>query len=186
MTVVRRVLPHEYFKYRQHLLSLDRESRYLRFGYQATDESIAAFCKAVEQNLHKHTLFCVEDANLDFIAVGHISTADSMELAFSVRKDAQGQGIGSALMRRCIQWCRANQVLKGTMVCLTKNAAIKRLCKKHGIKTTTAHGETVASIELDHAQLDTYISESTASNIDILDWAVKRIQFFFPFKQIQT
>lgn len=185
MIIVRRVLPHEYFKYRKHLLSLDADSRYLRFGYQATDESIAEFCNNVQQNMHAHVLFCVEDVDLNFIAVGHVSTADGMELAFSVLKEAQGKGIGSALMKRCIQWCRANHVLKGTMVCLTKNAAVKRLCKKHGIKTSTAYGETVAAIELDHAQLDTYVGESTASSLDVIDWIVKRIQFLLPFKQHQ-
>lgn len=174
-TTVRRVLPHEYSKYKTHLKSLDPESRILRFGYPATDEIIDRLCEGIEADKDHHILFCVEDSHLDFVGIGHIALDhDGMELAFSVLKDHQGQGIGNSLMHRCIQWCRTHGILKGCMVCLSTNAKIKHLCSKYGIKMVNDHGETLANIELDRPTPGTYIEEVADVNLAVLDWVGKR------------
>jgi len=95
-------------------------------------------------------------------------------LAFSVLDQYQGQGMGSILMRRCIQWCRTHNILKGYMVCLSHNAAIRRLCTKHGIQFHSSHGETEASIKLSSPNFGTYLKEVTDSNLGLLDYVNKR------------
>ena len=175
LPTVRRVLPHEYSKYRQHLKNLDPESRVLRFGYPATDTVIDMLCDKIEQDLDHHILFAVEDNHLNFIGIGHIALDDNgMELAFSVLKDYQGRGLGNSLMHRCIQWCRTHGILKGCMVCLSTNAKIKHLCSKYGIKMVNDRGETLANIELDLPTPGTYIEEATDTNLAVLDWVGKR------------
>mgnify|MGYP003344235118 CR=1 FL=1 len=116
MHLVRRVLPYEYFKYRRHLKSLDQENRFLRFGFAANDYAIDHLCDEFEKNPKDHVLFCVEDSNLEFIGVGHIALQDGMELAFSVLKSHQKQGIGDALIKRVVQYCRTRGLLEGKMV----------------------------------------------------------------------
>ena len=172
---VRRVLPHEYSKYRAHLKALDTQSRTLRFANPVSDLVIDQLCDRFEKDADKHILFAIENNQLEFIAVGHIALYEEMELAFSVLKEYQGSGLGSALMKRCIQWCRANNILKGCMVCLTSNAVIKYLCAKHGIKTTTEDGESLAEIELDHPSIVTYVAEAADTNLGTLDYVGKRI-----------
>jgi GNAT superfamily N-acetyltransferase len=172
---VRRVLEHEYSKYRKHLKALDSESKHLRFGYVVQDEMLDTLCDQWEAD-HKHNiLFCIEDDALDFIAVGHIALQNDMELAFSVLKEYQGQGLGSLLMKRVIQWCRTHDHLKGCMVCLSSNAAIKHLCLKHGIHIHSEHGETMADIELDSPSITTFITEATDSNLAVMDYLGKRM-----------
>ena len=175
LQTVRRVLPHEYSKYRQHLKTLDPESRTLRFANPVSDLVIDQLCDRFEKDANKHILFAVENSQLEFIAIGHIALYEEMELAFSVLKEYQGAGLGSALMKRCIQWCRANNILKGCMVCLASNKVIKYLCAKHGIKTSTEDGESLAKIELDHPNIVTYVSEATDTNLGALDYVGKRI-----------
>jgi GNAT superfamily N-acetyltransferase len=174
MTAVRRVLPSEYHKYRLHLKSLDEHSKYLRFGYAVKDEMIDKLCDSIEQDKDHHILFCVEGDDLEFIAVGHIALDNEMELAFSVLKDYQGQGLGNLLMRRCIQWCRIHGILKGAMVCLSSNGAIRHLCAKYGMKMTTEYGETLTNFEFDNAGIDTFVHEATDSNLAVIDWVAKR------------
>jgi GNAT superfamily N-acetyltransferase len=174
-TTVRRVLPHEYAKYRTHLKSLDAESKVLRFGYSIHDDIIDALCDKFEASPRKNILFCIENDKLEFIAVGHISLENEMELAFSVLREYQGQGMGSALMKRVIQWCRIFGKHKGCMVCLSTNSAIKHLCLKHGIRISSEHGETLADIELDTPDITTYISEATDTNLAVADYLGKRI-----------
>lgn len=172
--VVRQVLPTEYHKYCEHLKKLDQDSKILRFGHSINDIVIDQICKGIEQDWQNHVLFCVEDASLDFVAVGHIALGERMELAFSTLKPYQGQGMGSLMMQRCIQYCRAHGILKGYMMCLSRNMIIRHLCTKHGIKMHSEHGETIAEIELNRAGFDTYFNESVDAGLAALDYWSKR------------
>lgn len=185
-STVRRVLPHEYAKYCQHLQSLDTDSKILRFGYQVKDEIIDQLCQQIELDQDHHILFCIENTDLEFIAVGHIALSDNMELAFSVLKEYQNQGLGSALMKRCIQWCRTHNILQGEMVCLTSNRAIRHLCSKHGITMSNDNGETMATIHLAPADAGTYIGEVVDQNLAVVDWLAKRTMpaLFKPVRQL--
>ena len=182
-STVRRVLDHEYPKYCTHLKALDDASKYLRFGYHIQDEMIDKLCDQFEADPKKNILFAIEDNNLNFIAVGHIALQGEMELAFSVLKDYQGQGMGSLLMKRVIQWCRIFGKHKGCMVCLSTNAAIRHLCTKHGIHIHSEQGETMADIELDNPSITTYLAEATDSNLAVVDYLGKR--FARPFAMLK-
>lgn len=179
MHTVRKVLPHEYRKYRTHLKALDADSKYLRFGSLVTDEVIDNLCNSIEEDQDHHILFCVEGDDLEFLAIGHIALATEMELAFSVLKPHQGHGIGNALMRRCIQWCRTHGILHGTMICLSTNEAIRHLCKKNGMKMRRDHGEILSEFDFDYAGIDTFIAEATDQNLAVLDWVTKRANKLF-------
>lgn len=174
-STVRRVLPQEYSKYRTHLKSLDAGSKHLRFGCTMSNEVIDQLCDQFEANTDKNILFCIENEGLEFVAVGHIALQDGMELAFSVLPDYQGHGLGNLLFRRVIQWCRTHNMLKGCMVCLSHNTVIRHLCVKYGIRMKTSHGETLADIELDSPNLDTFVSEATDSNLAVIDYLGKRL-----------
>ena len=179
MPTVRRLLVVEYPKYRTHLKALDEDSKLLRFGYHVTDEVIDQLCDEVERDSLRHILFCIENDKLEIVAVGHVATRGGMELAFSVFKEYQGQGMGNLLMKRCIQYCRTHGILKGCMVCLANNAVIKHLCIKNNIKIHTECGETLADIELDHPDFKTYVEEATDSNLAVMDYMTKR---FSPYR----
>jgi len=174
LTTVRRVLPHEYGKYRKHLKALDLDSKVLRFANPLSDDVIDKLCDGFEAHPDKHILFAIEDSNLEFVAVGHIALDGEMELAFSVLKEYQGQGMGTKLMKRCIQYCRTYGILKGCMVCLTTNSVIKHLCAKYGITMENDHGETLADIVLPSATPTTYIEEVADSNLAVMDYWSKR------------
>ena len=174
MYIVRKVLPVEYQKYRTHLKALDDASRILRFGAPVTDDIIDRFCDKIEKEYHHHVIFAIENADLEFVAVGHIAMFKDMEMAFSVIDSYQGQGMGEALMKRVIQHCRTIGRLKGFMVCLPHNQAIKHLCQKHGIKVHTEYGETTADVELPAANVVTYLDEAGSRNLGIYDFLSKR------------
>jgi GNAT superfamily N-acetyltransferase len=174
MYIVRKVLAAEYGKYRKHLKSLDEASRMLRFGAPITDEVIDQLCDKIELDTRHHVLFAIENANLEFVAVGHVAMFKDIEMAFSVLTQYQGQGMGEALMKRVIQHCRTKGRLKGYMVCLPHNQAIKHLCQKHGIKIHTEYGEITADVELPAADAATYFNEAGSQNLGVLDFMSKR------------
>lgn len=177
---VRRVLSQEYHKYRRHLKDLDPHSKYMRFGGHVSDQLIDSICDKLEAAMDNHVLFCVEGDALEFLGVGHIAVdGDEVELAFSVLPSCQGQGIGNALMRRCVQWCRTHGKLRGHVMCLSTNTAVRHLCSKHGMKLRTDGSETLSDFEFEMADVTTWISETADTNLAIFDWIQKRTNKMF-------
>jgi GNAT superfamily N-acetyltransferase len=168
MHLVYRLTPLEYHRYRTHLLSLDQDSRYKRFGFHISDDVINKLCDGFESNIQQHKIFVIEDENLNVVGAGHISLGDETELAFSVLKEHQGQGMGSSLMKRCIEWCQNRNIQGGCMVCLTSNEAIKQLAKKHGILINQG-GETLADITIPKSNPFSIYNEILDSNMAKLD-----------------
>lgn len=167
--LVYRLTPIEYSRYRKHLLALDNHSRYLRFGYQIRDAVIDILCSKFEDNPREHKLFVIENEDLEVVAAGHISLeGGELELAFSVLKQYQGQGMGSSLMARCVEWCQNRGIKAGCMVCLTTNIAIKKLAAKHGILVNQS-GETLADIKIPSATTASVIHEVIDSNLSQFD-----------------
>lgn len=168
MHLVYRLQPFEYNRYRKHLLALDAESRYTRFGYPITDELINQLCDKFEANPEYHKIFAIENDALDVIAAGHISLDGETELAFSVLKEYRKQGMGSALMSRCIEWCQNRNIKGGCMVCLSTNTAIKKLASKHGVLINDGP-ETFANITIPDPTPSSVMHEVVDSNLARFD-----------------
>jgi GNAT superfamily N-acetyltransferase len=159
----------DYYRYNQHLKNLDADSRYMRFGYPIRDETIDVVCDRIYRNPSKHKIFVIENENLEVIASGHISLEeDPVELAFSVLAEYQGQGMGSALMKRCIEWCQNRKIETGCMVCLQQNTAIKRLAAKYGVLITES-GEAQAEIKIPDVNAVSVFNEIADDNISLID-----------------
>ena len=166
---VYRLQPHEYHRYRKHLLALDEKSRYTRFGFHISNEIIEQLCDTFESNSKEHKIFVIENEDLQVVAAGHISLASGeTELAFSVLKSHRKQGMGSSLMARCIEWCQNRSIKGGCMVCLSTNTAIKKLASKHGILINDG-GETLADIKIPEPTATSVMHEVVESNLARLD-----------------
>jgi GNAT superfamily N-acetyltransferase len=169
MYSVYRLRADEYSRYRKHLLALDSDSRYTRFGNIIKDEVIEQLCDRFEANPRDHKIFVIENEHLEVVAAGHIALEDNTtELAFSVLKEYRKQGMGDALMKRTIEWCQNRNIKGGCMVCLSTNAAIKALAKKHGVLINQG-GETMANIVIPEATATSVMHEVVESNMARLD-----------------
>ena len=167
--LVYRLTPPDFDRYRTHLLALDKHSRYLRFGHHIQDEMIITLCDRFKANPKEHKLFVIENEDLEVIAAGHISLeGGELELAFSVLKEYQGQGMGSSLMSRTVEWCQNRGIKGGCMVCLSTNVAIKKLAAKHGILINNS-GETLADIRIPDATSASVLHEVVGSNLSKFD-----------------
>ena len=163
--LVYRLQSEEYHRYRSHLLALDEESRYTRFGIMIKDETINQLCERFESNPRDHKIFVIEDEQLRVVAAGHIALEGGQtELAFSVLQEYRQQGMGSSLMKRVIEWCQNRNIKGGCMVCLSTNTAIKKLASKHGVLVNSG-GETLANIAIPQATVSSMFQEVFDSNL---------------------
>jgi RimJ/RimL family protein N-acetyltransferase len=174
MLPIRKIPKSELNKYKDHLINLSDESKTLRFAYPARDASIEKFIETVDKNFDKHHIFAIEDNDLKFVGIAHVSLQDGeMELAFSVSDSHQGQGLGSELIKFSIDWCRNRGISKGYMVCLSTNSKMKKLASKCGMKLQNEYGETTANIELPGPTPLTYSKEFFVSNLAAFDHIAK-------------
>ena len=161
---------HEFHRYRTHLLSLDDESRYMRFGFPIRNETINELCSKWELNSDKHKIFAIENDNLEVVGVAHVSLEDEIpELAFSVFKECQGQGMGDALMKRAIEYCQNKGIKQGCMVCLGSNDKVKGLARKNGVLVKTEDGDSHGEVTIPDPTPMSYWKEYFEDNIGKMD-----------------
>lgn len=136
--------------YSKHLKSLTDEDKLSRFGYKVTDYNIDQLILSMCYHPKDHELWYVK---IDDVRVGwgHMSKNkdDSWELAVSVNKDYQRQGIGDALIKEMIVWAKFHHIPEVYMHCIEDNRVIQHLAKKHELKTRErGGGERTAAIEV--------------------------------------
>ncbi len=131
--------------YSRHLKNLTPEDRYTRFCHHIKDEQIDQFILSILYNQHNHHLFTATvDSNT--VAFGHLAReGNDWELAVSVDKNYQGQGIGNKLMSFVIPWAQIHGVHNVFMHCITHNQKIQHLARKHGLRTVDRDGAEVTS-----------------------------------------
>ena len=184
MHTIYKLSPAEFYKYKTHLLCLDEESKYMRFGFHATHAAISNIYARWKENPDKHIIFAIENEDLEIVAVGHISLEDQpVELAFSVSPEYQGQGMGSALMARAVEYCQNRGISAGCMVCLTSNDRIKKLAKKLGLLVSEGT-EVMANIKIPDPSPASIMHEAmdnNIANIDHLGKAQRKFAKMFTF-----
>lgn len=175
----------EFHRYKLHLLSLDEESRYMRFGYHIRTEQVIDLVNKWRENSDKHIIFAIENSDLEVVGIAHISLEDSpAELAFSVLKEYQGRGMGDALMKRAIEYCQNHGIKHGCMVCLGSNDKIKGLARKNGILVKTEYGDASAEVSIpDPSALSIWheVVNDQLSKIDHLGKAQRKFAQMFRF-----
>ena len=144
---IRKLWIGEIDKYRDHLLRLDPESRRNRFGGAVSDEFIESFVKmtvGLDAVIHG---FFVDGA---MRGAGELRTLDSpreAEAAFSIEKDWQSHGVGSALLERTLLAARNRGIKLLHMTCLAHNKRMQQLARKFDAELTFDFGSVVGEVE---------------------------------------
>ena len=136
-------------EYAEHLKNLTDEDRYTRFGYAASAESIDQMILSMIYNQADHHIFTYR-IDSKIVGFGHLAREGTdWELAVSVEREYQGQGIANTLMDYIIAWGKTHGVEVLDMHCITENQKIQHLARKHGLKAWDRAGhELTACVKL--------------------------------------
>lgn len=111
--------------------SLDTESRYMYFGFHASDEVIDLTWKKFDSQEHK---FFVIELACNIIGVCQVAHQEThAELSVAVAKKYRKHGIAHALVERAVTWCRTHGIQDLMMYCLPDNNVIPKILKKHNL-----------------------------------------------------
>lgn len=152
---IRQLRPSDLAAFREHLLRLDAESRRDRFNGVTDDvfiTSYAARCFSEGATVIGY----VENGEVHGAAELHERPdldPPTAEIAFSVEKNLQHKGIGSALFQRLIGHALAMGYEKLRVTTHPQNEAMKALARKFDAKLWFEDGETVGMIDLTGVKL---------------------------------
>lgn len=136
--------------YARHLKNLSQEDRYSRFGYQASDYNIDQLILGMCYHPKDHELWFARNDE-QRVGWGHMAKNQdgTWELAVSVDREFQRQGVADMLMSEMLAWAKFHSIPEVYMHCIENNKVIQHLATKHELKTKErGDGERTAAIEV--------------------------------------
>lgn len=162
----------------KHLLALNANDRYLRFGYSAGDEQIVRY--VAQLNFERDDILGIYNRRLQLIATAHLAyTAASdqsrcAEFAVSVLPHWRGRGFGARLFERAAIHARNEGVHALFIHALSENMAMLRIARSAGAVVHREGPESEAFLELPPANFDSRLSEVAQTQFAEFDYQIKK------------
>ncbi|HEY1090660.1 MAG TPA: GNAT family N-acetyltransferase [Burkholderiaceae bacterium] len=165
----------------QHLLALDAQDRYLRFGHAATDEQIKAYVGAID--FAQDEVLGIFNRRLVLVAVAHLAYSPKPQLpgrpamaefGVSVAKKGRGRGFGARLFERAALHARNRGIDTLFIHALTENAPMLRIALKAGAKVEREGSETEAWLRLPPDSFVSHVGEALERQLAEVDFELKR------------
>jgi GNAT superfamily N-acetyltransferase len=174
---IRSIGPAQRERIAAHLLALEPQDRYLRFGYAANDEQIHRYVNQL--NFDRDELFGIFNRKLELIAMAHLAfSADPKciscaEFGVSVAKSARGRGYGSRLFERAVMHARNEGVSLLFVHALSENTAMLKIARNAGAVIERDGSESEAHLRLPPADFDSRVTELLNEHVALGDYHLK-------------
>ena len=161
----------------KHLLSLNEQDRYLRFGYAAQDAQIEKYVSQLD--FERDEIFGIYNRRLQLIAVAHLAMSLSAEhsrcaeFGVSVLASVRGRGLGARLFERAALSASNAGVELMFIHALSENAAMLSIARKAGAQVERDGAESEAYLKLPSASFDTHMAELIGERVAQFDYQVK-------------
>lgn len=161
--VIRRLSVFDHDAFTQHLLRLDGESRYLRFGMVASDAFLLEYAKGCSRWDVVIYGYFVDDILRGAAEMRPLSGVhgNEAEVAFSVETDCRGNGIGARLFEKIIRAARNRNYSRLYMSCLATNRPMQALARKFAAEITFDRGGTVGIIQPAHRTAESMAEQAS-------------------------
>jgi GNAT superfamily N-acetyltransferase len=163
-----------------HLVELDERSRYLRFGYAASDAQIRRYVDTLE--FEHDEVFGIFNRRLELIALAHLAHRDgdasrgraaASEFGVSVLPKGRRRGFGRRLFEHAMLHARNRHV--GTMFihALSENTAMLRLARSAGATIERDGSESEAWLKLPPDSIASHLDEMLGDRAAEFDYRLK-------------
>jgi RimJ/RimL family protein N-acetyltransferase len=162
----------------RHLLDLDAQDRYLRFGYAANDEQVRRYVESLD--FERDEVFGIFNRKLELIAIAHLAfisdpaATPGAEFGVSVARKARSRGYGARLFDRAVMHARNEGVELMFIHALSENTAMIKIARNAGATLERDGSETEAYLRLPPATLDSRVTEMLEEQIAETDYSLKK------------
>lgn len=174
---IRSIGPDQLERIGAHLLALEPQDRYLRFGYAASDQQIQRYVNQL--NFDRDELFGIFNRKLELIAMAHLAfSADPTciscaEFGVSVAKSARGRGYGTRLFERAVMHARNEGVSLLFVHALSENIAMLKIARSAGAVIEREGSDSEAHLRLPPADFDSRVTELVNEHMALGDYHLK-------------
>lgn len=174
---IRALSPRHKPRIQPHLLSLDAQDRYLRFGYPATDEQIERYVLGL--NFDRDEIFGVFNRRLELVAMAHLAYsvdpqwATCAEFGVSVNSRQRGKGLGAKLFQHAVMHARNQGVSMLFIHALSENVAMLKIARHAGARVERDGSESEAYLTVPQATLDSQVSGLFQDQMAEIDYQLK-------------
>ena len=147
--LIRKLWAGETDAYREHLLRLDKDSRYRRFSGAVADETIARHAATAHGlNVVVHGFFVegVLRGAAELRLEGPLFSRQA-EAAFSIEEPWQSNGVGTGLLERTLLSARNRGITHLKMQCLANNHRMQQLARKFEAGLSFDFGSVVGEVD---------------------------------------
>jgi GNAT superfamily N-acetyltransferase len=160
-----------------HLLDLDAQDRYLRFGYAANDEQIRSYVDKLD--FERDVVFGIYNWRLKLVAMAHLAHSVDRsydacaEFGVSVLRSARGHGYGGKLFARAMLHARNTGVQLMFIHALSENKIMLGIARKAGATVEYDGSEAQAYLRLPAATFETQVAELLEEQLAQADYRLK-------------
>lgn len=165
---------------REHLVALDEQDRYLRFGFAASDTQIGHYVDTLD--FERDEIFGIFNRRLELIAMAHLAYASApqikgqaamAEFGTSVNKHARGRGLGARLFDHAILHARNRHIDRLFIYALSENSAMLKIARSAGATVERVGSEAEAWLTLPPDDVASQVGEMVESQAAEWDYHMK-------------
>lgn len=167
--IIRKLWASETDAYRDHLLRLDRDSRYRRFSGTVPDSFIARHAATASQiGVVVHGFFVEGTLRgaAELRRNGSVLTHEG-EAAFSIEQPWQSHGVGTELLERTLLSARNRGIKSLQMVCIADNERMQQLARKFDAELSFDYGSVIGEVDPPRSTPMSMMREAMADNAGI-------------------
>jgi ribosomal protein S18 acetylase RimI-like enzyme len=163
-----------------HLTALDERSRYLRFGYVASDAHIGRYVDTLD--FEHDEVFGIFNRRLELIALAHLAhrAEDALrgrpaasEFGVSVLPNARRRGFGRRLFEHAMLHARNRQVETMFIHALSENTAMLKLARGAGATIERDGSESEAWLKLPPDSFASHLDQLLVDHAGEIDYRIK-------------
>lgn len=160
-----------------HLLALDERSRYLRFGYPASDEQIVRYVAGLD--FERDDVFGIYNRRLELAGFAHLAYGaardgePAAEFGVSVLPRYRGRGFGQTLFDHAMLRARNRGVRMLLVYALSENTAMLKIARNAGATVHREGSESEAWLSLPPASIGSQVDEVLGERAAAIDYGWK-------------
>jgi RimJ/RimL family protein N-acetyltransferase len=157
-----------------HLLALNVNDRYLRFGYAASDTQVERYVDLID--FDRDEVFGIFNRRLELIAQAHLAALPGdreAEFGVSVLPKARGRGYGARLFDRALLHARNHGIDSLVIHALTQNVPMLRIVRAAGATVERAGGESTARLRVPRDDFRSHLGQLVETGAAEIDYQLK-------------
>lgn len=165
---------------REHLLALNEQDRYLRFGFAASDAQVSHYADGID--FSRDEVFGIFNRRLALIAMAHLAYMPTppvdgkpamAEFGVSVLGKSRGRGLGSRLFDHAVLHARNRHIGTLFIHALSENSAMLKIARSAGATVVREGSESEAWLALPHDDLASQVSAMVEGHVAEIDYRLK-------------